>query len=138
MAGSILRISEALSLGLHAMVFLAAHVGEPKRVGEIAKRLKASEAHLAKVLQTLARAGLVRAVRGPKGGYELAKPPEEITLLEIFEVLHGPLEDRLCLFKEPLCGGKRCILGDLLEKVNQAVREHFSQTNLKMVQDILK
>ncbi|NPB08728.1 MAG: Rrf2 family transcriptional regulator [Thermodesulfobacteria bacterium] len=119
------------------MVYLSNNVGRPKRVKEIAKRLRASEAHLAKVLQNLARAGLLKAVRGPKGGYELARPPEEITLLEIFEVVHGPLEDQRCLFKEPLCSGERCILGDLLQKVNQAVKDHFSQTNLDMVRDIL-
>ncbi len=137
MPGNILRISEALSLGIHAMVYLSNNVGRPKRVKEIAKRLRASEAHLAKVLQNLARAGLLKAVRGPKGGYELARPPEDITLLEIFEVVHGPLEDQRCLFKEPLCSGERCILGDLLQKVNQAVRDHFSKTNLEMVRDIL-
>ncbi len=138
MPGSILRISEALSLGIHAMVYLANNVGRPMRVKEIGERLRASEAHLAKVLQSLAREGLLKATRGPKGGYQLARPPEEITLLEVFESIHGPLEDQRCLFKEPLCSGDRCILGDLLQKVNQAVRDHFSNTTLEMVKDILK
>lgn len=138
MSYNILRISEALSLGIHAMVYLANNVGKPLRVKEIAKRLRASEAHLAKVLQSLARDGLLKATRGPKGGYELAKAPEEITLLQVFESIHGPLEDQKCLFKEPLCSGERCILGNLLKQVNQAVRNHFSETTLAKVQDILK
>ena len=137
MADSILRISEALSLGLHAMAYLSSTPDTPKRVKEIARRLRASEAHLSKVLQALARAGLLKATRGPKGGSQLAKKPEEITLLEIFEVIHGPLKYQRCLFKEPLCDGERCLLGNLLEDVNRLVKEHFSQTTLKDAQNIL-
>ncbi len=137
MSTSILRISEALSLGLHAMAYLSSAPEKPRRVKEIAKRLKASEAHLSKVLQALARAGLLKATRGPKGGYMLAKKPEEISLLDIFEVINGPLKDQRCLFKEPLCSGERCLLGNLLEDVNRLVREHFSKTTLKEAQNIL-
>lgn len=133
----ILKISEALSLALHAMAYLSNEPDRSRRVKEVAKRLKASEAHLSKVLQALARAGLLQATRGPKGGYRLAKKPEEITLMEIYEVINGPLEDQACLFKEPLCSGERCLLGDLLSDVNQLVRKHFSQTTLKDAQNIL-
>jgi len=133
----ILKISEALSLALHAMAYLSNEPDRPRRVKEVAKRLRASEAHLSKVLQALARAGLLQATRGPKGGYRLAKKPEEISLMEIYEVINGPLEDQNCLFKEPLCSGERCLLGDLLSEVNRLVRKHFSQTTLKDAQDLL-
>ncbi|OAG27815.1 RrF2 family transcriptional regulator [Thermodesulfatator autotrophicus] len=136
MAGPILRISDALALGLHAMAYLSLEPKKAKRVKEIAVKLNASEAHLSKVLQALARAGLLKATRGPKGGYMLNKKPEEISLIDIYEVISGPLEDQRCLFKKPLCDGKNCILGDLLRSVNHLVREHFSKTTLKDTQKI--
>jgi len=134
----VLKISEALSLGLHAMAYIANDPQRPKRVKEIAERIRASEAHLSKVLQSLARAGLLRSLKGPKGGYILAKEAKEITLLEIYEVINGPLKDRKCLYERPLCRGDKCILGDLLQEVTRLMRKHLSQTNLEMVKNIMK
>ncbi len=137
MASHILKISDALALGLHAMAYLAKEPGKPKRVKEIAEILEASEAHLSKVLQALARAGLLKATRGPRGGYVLNKAPEDITLLEIYEIISGPLEDQRCLFRKPLCDGKSCLLGNLLQDVNRLVREKFSHTTLIEAQKLV-
>ncbi len=137
MNGSILRVSEALSLALHATAYLASGNQRPRRVKEIARRIQASEAHLSKVLQALTRAGILKALRGPKGGYSLAKKPEEITLLEIYEVIHGPLKEQKCLYERPLCGGDNCILGDLISQVTQLVRHHLRHTTLEMVKDVI-
>ncbi len=77
-----LRISEAATLALHATALIGS---SPTRLSahEMAERLNVSEAHLAKVLQRLAHAGLVRSVRGPHGGFMLARAGSEITLLEV-------------------------------------------------------
>ncbi|MCF8044104.1 MAG: Rrf2 family transcriptional regulator, partial [Desulfarculaceae bacterium] len=72
----LLKISEAASLALHTMGLLASRPGEQVPTRELAARLKVSEAHLAKVMQRLGRAGLVRSQRGPKGGFALERNPE--------------------------------------------------------------
>ena len=97
MSNSILKISEAASLAMHACAVLAAHKGEPMAVGTIASALEASEAHLSKVFQELARGGLVRSLRGPKGGFSLTRPAEEITLLDVFEAIEGPFQAASCI-----------------------------------------
>ncbi len=125
-----LRISEAAAIALHAMTFLAADPGGRHAVREIAESLHVSEAHLAKVLQRLTKVRLVTSVRGPGGGYTLARSREEITLLDIVEAIEGPLDPVDCIMPTRTCTGGTCILGDLLETINRRVREYLSATNL--------
>lgn len=102
---------------------------------EISQTLRASEAHLSKVLQRLSRAGLVKAVRGPKGGFILNRDPGQISLLEIYETIEGPLTSSTCLIGPPVCQGKNCILGGLIESVNRQVREYLSGTRLSELRE---
>ncbi len=125
----VLKISEAASLALHTMVLLAARPQRTQATRDIAALLGVSEAHLAKVLQRLARAGLVTSQRGPRGGFSLARDPGQINLLEVYEAVEGPLQERSCLLGQPVCGGN-CLLGGLLHKVADEVSQYFSQTRL--------
>jgi Rrf2 family protein len=131
-----LRISEAASLALHTMVLLPA--GGEKRLStrEIAGRLRASEAHLAKVLQRLSKAGLVRSVRGRGGGYALARRRERISLLQVYEAIEGKLPRTKCLMGKPVCAGKMCVLGGLLETVDVWVRAYLSGTRLSQLDGV--
>jgi Rrf2 family protein len=125
-----LRVSEAAALALHAAVFLAVNEDRVIPTAEIAEMFKASDAHLSKVLQRLHKAGLVSSTRGPKGGFQIARPADEITLLQVYETIEGKLSDTECLFDAPVCDGEQCILGDLLKKVNSQVREYMANTRL--------
>jgi Rrf2 family protein len=125
------RISEAASLGLHAMAFLAAHPRQRLAVKDIAAALCVSVHHLAKVLQRLARTGLVVGSRGPTGGFLLGRDPREISLLEIVETVEGPLETEGCLLKSPArCDSGICILGQLNAAIRQQVKSLFAHTQL--------
>ena len=132
----IFRVSDAASLALHATAFLAARPGGPVPAKEIASFLGASKAHLMKVLQRLARLGLVRATRGRTGGYELARPPQRITLKQVYEAMEGPLRPKTCLFDVPVCKG-RCILGDLIEGTNAKIRDRLARTTVSDVSGVL-
>lgn len=125
----ILRISEAAVLAIHTAALLGAREGEVMTNREIASFLGASEAHLSKVLQRLARSGLVRSVRGPRGGFVLARPGGDVTLLEVYEAIDGPFEECECLLDAPVCKGE-CVLGDVLLEVNRIVRERLSGTRI--------
>ena len=124
-----LRLSEATALGLHAMTIVAEQE-KAISVVDAAKQLNASSAHLSKVMQRLAKAGLLRAKRGPNGGYTLARPAAEISLLEIYETLEGPIRQDGCLFEAPVCQRVHCILGGLVERVRTQVHDHFRTTTL--------
>jgi len=127
---NILRISEAASLALHSTVLLAANPGKLISTREIASMLHVSEAHLSKVLQRLTRTGIVRAIRGPRGGFRLVKPANETTLLEVYESIEGTLTSSKCLFGSPICEGDACILGGLLETVDRQFRDYLTETKL--------
>jgi len=129
---SLLRISEASSLALHTVTVLA---GSPNRVRSargVARALGASETHLAKVLQRLAKAGIVRSTRGPKGGFKLAKPADEITFLDVYEAIEGRLVTTDCLLDKPVCGGA-CMMGGLLHDVNALVAARLRGTKVSDV-----
>ena len=113
-----LRISEAASLGMHAMGLLSTGLDGPLSARMAADRLGVSEAHLAKVLQRLAKVGLLTSTRGPKGGFALSRDPESVSLLEVFEAIEGPMEPAACLFGIPLCDGAMSLCPSALSAVS--------------------
>ena len=127
---NLLNISEAANLALHTMVYLVGHGDRRVSAREVAEAYGASEAHLAKVLQRLGKAGLVDSARGPKGGFVLAREPGRVTLLEVLEAVDGPMFLRDCLFAKRVCHGTKCIFGDTLKQANRAFRDHFRKTRL--------
>lgn len=66
-------------------------------IGEIAAAQSVPESYLAKIFQDLAKAGLVRSHRGARGGFTLARSPQEITLLQVIEAVEGPVALNRCL-----------------------------------------
>ena len=125
MLNTAIRMSEAASIALHTMAVLAI---DPKRyftAREVAGRLSVSEAHLAKVLQRLGKAGLVKSVRGPRGGFKLGRPGNKVTLLNVFEAIDGPFKPKSCLMERKTCTGSDCIMGPLLESSSRSMREYL-------------
>lgn len=131
MAG-ILRLSEAFALAFHAMAALADAGEEPVSVSEMAS-MGVSEAHLAKVLQRLARMGLLSSRRGPKGGFALAKPAEQITLLEVLHAVEGPLASDTCLLERKICPPGECRMEYLMRSIHDQVYEYLANTKLSDV-----
>lgn len=126
----IFRLSEAASIGLHAAVYLATHADRTCRAHELAQSLHVSEAHLIKVLERLARARVVKAVRGPKGGFSLAARAADLNLRDVFEAVEGKVDLTSCLMKGGVCLGESCILGDVVQKVNDEVLKYLTGTRL--------
>jgi Rrf2 family protein len=133
---SALKISEATSLAFHAMALLSAEPERRHPARELAGTLCVSEAHLAKVMQRLAKQGFVESVRGPGGGFRMGADAGEATLLEIFEAIEGPFSPSNCLLGGMLCGGQKCILGELVKTVNEKVLDYLSQTRLGQLADV--
>ena len=131
---SLIHVSEATTLALHAMTYLASYSnGRSVSARAIAEEYQISEAHLSKVLQRLARLGFIDTQRGPHGGVRLAKPAGTITLLAIYEAVEGPLTQNTCLWNSPVCGQTCRILGGLMERINRMAYEYLSETKLSDV-----
>lgn len=91
-----MRVSTRVSYGLRAMCVLAAQHGRgPLSVARIAETERISFPYLEQLLNRLRKEGLVKSLRGAKGGYVLAKPPREITLSQIVQALEGRMVAQL-------------------------------------------
>jgi Rrf2 family transcriptional regulator, nitric oxide-sensitive transcriptional repressor len=122
-----IKITEATNLAVHALAHLSnCEKGTPVSASVIARHLDVSEAHLAKVLQRLARHGFIRSVRGARGGVLLAKPPSVIRLLDVLEAIDGPISSESCFLGQPLCRPGACLFKDLTE----TVRGHLERTTI--------
>jgi len=78
--------------GAHAVIELARRYGQgPVQCAEIAASQKIPEAYLDQLLSGLRRVGIVRSVRGPHGGHELARDPRQLTLGDVVTALEGPV-----------------------------------------------
>ncbi|MDI6873902.1 RrF2 family transcriptional regulator [Candidatus Solincola sp.] len=125
-----LRFSEAFTLGLHAACYLAGREGGKASTREIARYLGVSEAHLAKVMQRLVRAGVLESSRGPRGGFRLSREGSEITLMDIYESLEGPFSPTTCLLGRDSCLGRSCVLAGLLGAVDSQFESYLRETDL--------
>jgi Rrf2 family protein len=129
-----LKISDAANLGFHSLVYLAQKYedGSPVATIDAAKRFNVSANHLSKVLQRLTRARLVKSVRGPKGGFVLAKEPSQITLKDIYEAIDGPIvHGDTCLLDKKRCELPVCIMGSLIGDIERQVIAQFEETTLE-------
>lgn len=86
-----MRLSARVDYALRAVLELAQGEGSPITADRIARAQDIPPKFCESILLQLRRGGIVFAQRGPEGGYWLAKPVEKITLLEIIEVIDGPL-----------------------------------------------
>lgn len=115
-------ISSKGNYGLRAVLDLALHYGEGVvQSAEIASRQDIPESYLVQLLNPLRNAGLVRSVRGRRGGHELIRRPEEITVGAVLEVLEGPVQ--LAAEDKEGADGAPDVLRDVYEEMEAAVEE---------------
>ena len=115
------------------MVELASNYGEgPIELKEIAKKESISLKYLEQVINPLRADGLVKAVRGAKGGYSLAKPPSEICLYDVIETLEGPLNLLDCLHDPKACQKvSSCVTREIWKEVSDTMSKIFYSVTLE-------
>jgi len=119
------------------MAWLSSRPDKKSSVREIAESLEASPNHLSKVMQRLVKAGLVSSTRGPKGGFVLNRDPESVTLLEVYEVIDGPLETTKCIFDHPVCKGAQCIFENHLDIFTRQLKDYLADRRLSDLNNFL-
>ncbi|MCL5044654.1 MAG: Rrf2 family transcriptional regulator [Deltaproteobacteria bacterium] len=93
----LMQIPRRVEYALRAMIDLADRPDKIARASEIARRQRIPKYFLDKVVRDLMSSGLVRARRGPGGGYQLARPPRQVTFRDIIEAVEGPVRLNLCV-----------------------------------------
>jgi len=121
-----MKVSTRAEYGLRALIDLANHYGEgPVQSRDIAERQGLPEPYLNQLMTSLRRAGLVSSKRGPAGGHTLARPPEQISLHDAFDVLEGSTAPWWCVeTNDPDCiYAAGCSLRLVWHAINGAVAQ---------------
>ena len=128
-----MKITKSSAYALHALMYMVRHITQlPATAGTIAKAEGIPAAYLAKIFRRLVTAGLVNTAKGQKKGYLFNKPPEEISLLDIFEITEdGPLFGD-CFLKHCECGGtpKNCFIYAKWASATKRIEEFLDETSL--------
>lgn len=122
-----MRISTKIRYGARAILELASHYGQgPIDLKEIARKEDISLKYLEQVIIPLRTAGLVKSVRGARGGYSLAKPPSEIRLNDVIEILDGQVQFIECLRDPKGCRkASSCVTRDIWKQAFDALQDVF-------------
>lgn len=113
---------------VRAVLFLACHQGVRRR-REISEAMDIPDTFLPQILGALVRAGVARSVVGRRGGYELARPAESITLREVVEIAEGPIESSKCLLRSGPCyWDAKCAIHDAWSAAQSALVTQLATT----------
>lgn len=124
-----MKLSARVEYGVRAMAVLALHDRSgPLPLREIARSEEISFQFLEQIFPDLRKAGLVGSVRGARGGYYLARPPEQINVGDIVRAVEGPIAPVNCLVenesREPCCHrGEACRTRHVWEKLRDRINE---------------
>jgi len=118
-----MKLSTKGRYGSRAMLDLALNYGKGFiLLKDIARRQEISERYLEHLIAPLKAAGLVKSVRGARGGYSLARPPSEIKLNEVIRVLEGSMSPVDCVDDFGLCHRARfCVTREIWRDVGRAI-----------------
>ena len=102
----------------------------PVNLAAVSERQSISLSYLEQLFGKLRRNGLVDSVRGPGGGYVLARQPDSITIANIIFAVDEPLDARSCEGREDCLSGKRCMTHDLWHNLNQKMFDYLESVSL--------
>ena len=135
-----MKVSTRTRYGIRAILDLAEYSGEgPLQLRIIAQHQDISIKYLEQLMAILRSAGFIRSIRGAKGGYVLAKAPNEIRLDDVFKCLEGPVVTADCVESEEYCArATDCVVKDVWAQVEQAVRNVLQSITLQDLVDRAK
>jgi len=126
-----MRLTARSEYGVLALIDLAIRFGEgPVSARGVAERQQIPGKFLEQLFVALRQAGLVTAVRGAHGGFELSRPPAAITVLDVVEALEGPLQPTLCGGESACDRGGACAAAGVWKRATDALRGVLTTTSL--------
>lgn len=126
-----MRLTTKGRFAVTAMIDLAMHNGKsPVTLSEISERQKISLSYLEQLFGKLRRQELVSSVRGPGGGYNLAKPTEQVSVADIITAVDEPIDATQCGGKENCKDDHKCITHDLWTDLNRHIFDYLRAVTL--------
>ena len=134
-----MRLTTKGRFAVTAMMDLALHHGEgPVTLAEISGRQKISLSYLEQLFGKLRRHQLVESIRGPGGGYRLARDMGEVTVADIILAVDEPIDATQCSGKENCRDDQKCLTHDLWAALNDRIFDFLGATSLRQLVDSQK
>ncbi len=132
-----MKISTKGRYGLRILLDIALYGDDsPRLTRDIATSQNISEKYISRLVIDLRKAGLVKSVRGSKGGYTLGRFPEDITLLEVVETMEGRLNLVDCVLSPVVCEkASSCGVRKTWAEINGKIRDVLGEVTLKDIAD---
>jgi len=128
----LIRLGRLTDYGIVVMSHIAANNGPILTARELSERSSLPLPTVSKVLKSLAKANLIESHRGVKGGYQLARAPEEIRVTDMIDALEGPIAMTECSGETEHCiYDQHCPVKTPWQKINLVVRNALSQMTLQ-------
>ncbi len=127
-----MRLSTRVRYGVRLMLSLAENWGKgPTMLSDIARRQSISEKYLSLIVIPLRTKGLITSTRGAHGGYELARPPEEITVEQILEAIEGKPALVDCIENSGRCPrADECVTRDIWASLGDTITQALDSVSL--------
>jgi len=128
-----MKLSTKGRYGTRALLDLALHGGkEPVLLKDVAQREEIPLNYLEHLIRPLIAAGMVRSIRGPKGGVLLNKSPEEIKLSEVIQLIEGSIAPVECVTNPEICSrSQSCVTRDIWSEMKEAMDVVLESTTLQ-------
>lgn len=124
-------MSRTAEHAVRALLYLTSNGPGSVKAGDIAEALGAPPNYMSKTLHSLASAGILSSRRGPTGGFQLAVPPDQLTLAAIIESVDDPAPKDMCLIDNTRCSDRTpCAVHGRWKRVSRDVWEPLRQTTL--------
>ena len=131
-----MRLNTKGRFAVTAIVDLAMQRGSgPVTLAEISQRQKISLSYLEQLFSKLRRRALVDSVRGPGGGYRLARDMGQVSVADIILAVDEPIDSTQCGGKENCKDGEKCLTHDLWADLNQHIVDYLGAMTLKQLVD---
>jgi len=132
-----LKLTKKADYGLMAMKHLAEHVDQGAcSAKDVAEAYGIPQEALAKILQRLAKVGLVRSLHGTHGGYTLTRDPKMISAFEVIKAIDGPLFITSCVTVRGECDQtERCTIREPLRKVNESIEQVLKNIKISQMKE---
>ena len=131
--GYLMKLSTRARYGTKALLELALHWGEePVPLKEIAQRQQIPLPYLEHLIGPLVQTGIVKTTRGIRGGVSLVKPPQEIILSEVIQVLEGSISPVGCVDNTKICTrSDLCVTHDIWGEIKEAINNVLESITLQ-------
>ena len=124
-----MQITRETDYAMRCVLYLSGRTDKIVMVDEISREMATPKSFVAKILQKLVKAGIVRSFRGVKGGFQLNRPPKDINLLDVIEAIEGVVALNACAVDSSVCGfsstcGVHAVWVTLRREVNELMKTH--------------